>query len=265
VLGRAERPLALAEPLAALRSERVVVTGADGGLGRSLVRLLRSAGIAVRATDLDTLDVTSPQRSAAFADATLIFHLAAEKDACDGEAQPERALHVNAVGTANVLAPGIRTVLASTCKAASPETVYGASKLIAERLTLNAGGSVSRLFNVVDSPRNVFETWAALAPDEPIPVTDCTRRFISSREAVSLLVWTAALEPGRYVLTDAIPRTMREVAEELYPHRPIRAIPRRRGDRMDEPFCAPYETAREVVAGIAGIASLHDAVAPRSP
>lgn len=263
ILGRPERSIDVDEPLAALRDERIVVTGASGGIGRALVALLAGTGIEVCATDVDTLDVTVGRDFARLRAATLVFHLAAEKDACAGEVLPERALLVNAVGTANILASGVRTVFASTCKAASPETVYGASKLIGERLTLNAGGAVARLFNVCDSPRNVFETWAALPSHEPIPVTECTRYFISSREAVALLLWSAALAGGRYAIADAVPRTMRDVAAALYPGRAVRTIPRRRGDRAREPFCAPNEMAgAEIVPGIIRIESAHDAPAP---
>ena len=262
VLGRRECPFDLEQPLTALYAERIAVTGASGGLGRALVRTFAAAGIEVCATDVDTVDVTAAVDVARLRDATLIFHLAAAKDACEGEARTEFALRTNAVGTANVVALGVRTVFASTCKAASPETVYGASKLIGERLTLNAGGSVARLFNVHDSPRNVFESWAALPPGEPLPVTDCTRFFISSREAVALLLWTAVLPRGRYALGDAVARTMRAVAAALYPGRPIRTIPRRRGDRAQEPFCAPYESVEtEIVRGIVRIASAHDGAA----
>lgn len=259
ILGRPERSFALDQPLAALRAERVAVTGAGGGLGNALVQTLAAAGLEVCATDVETLDVTAAADVERLRHATLVFHLAAEKDACDGEALPELALSTNAVGTANVVALGVRTVFASTCKAASPETVYGASKLIGERLTLNAGGSVARLFNVYDSPRNVFATWAALPLDEPIPVTDCTRYFISSREAVALLLWSAVLPSGRYAVRDVVPRTMRDVAATLYPGRPIRTIPRRRGDRAREPFCAPYESVgAELAPGMVRIESAHD-------
>ena len=111
------------------------------------------------------------------------------------------ALEVNVLGTRNVLAhapEGSHVVTASTCKACEPETAYGASKLVAERVTLNAGGSVARFYNVVESSGNVFEIWSELDPSEPLEVTPCRRYFISLAEAVSLVVWTAILPPARY-------------------------------------------------------------------
>lgn len=265
ILGRAESALHIDEPLSRLRGERILVTGASGGLGSALVSLLRGAGIACVGTDVDTLDVTTSSlvnntsASALVREATLVLHLAGAKYAGDGEVHPEHALRVNALGTANVLSWGVRTVLASTCKAARPETVYGASKLIAERLTLNAGGSIARFFNVYDTPGNVFETWRRIPQNDPIPVTHCDRYFISSREAIGLLLWAAVLPSGRYVLSDVRLQSMSAVAMALYPRRVKRVIPMRRGDRDIEPFCAEHESVTASGRpGIARVASLHD-------
>ena len=77
----------------------------------------------------------------------LIFHLAGAKHAPEGEVNTWSTLDINSNGTKNLLslkAPSTKFVLASTCKAANPEVVYGASKLIAERMVLNEKGSVAR-------------------------------------------------------------------------------------------------------------------------
>lgn len=110
----------------------VLITGAAGSLGRLLARELPDAV----ATDVDTMDVTDPAAvQAAMAEhrPALVYHLAGAKHAPEGELDPGYVTRVNAVGTFNVLAAvpqGCRVILASTCKAADPETAYGASKLI---------------------------------------------------------------------------------------------------------------------------------------
>lgn len=172
-----------------------------------------------------------------------MFHLAAAKDAPEGEVDPETTFRVNALGTQHVLDrwPYARVILASTCKACDPETVYGASKLIAERLVLNAGGWVARFHNVRETRGNVFQQWAALPADASLPVTRCYRYFISIDQAVDLLLTVPRLPSGRYMTDPGRLRSMSDVAAETYPDRPQHWITRRRGDRAVEPLHASHE------------------------
>jgi FlaA1/EpsC-like NDP-sugar epimerase len=248
------------------RVARVLVTGAAGSLGLRLVPALEGEGHDVFATDKDDLDVTSNvavSTAMRVHQPDLVYHLAAEKFAPDGEDDPELTMRVNAVGTANVLnfatLLGAKVVTASTCKACNPETVYGASKLIAERLTLNAGGWVTRFYNVRETCGNVFETWARLNPEAPIPVAPCSRYFISADQATDLLLAVTDLEPGRYTVSPGAPVRMTTVARVEYPGRPIVPILPRRGDRKVEPRCAACEKLeRTPLPGVERIVSAHD-------
>lgn len=252
-----------------LEGERILVTGAAGSIGTRLVeKLLWSHSSLVEPTDRDTMDVTS-YLDVEFAFTqfrpTLVFHLAGAKHAPLGEEDPTEAAAVNITGTEQVLHCarnyGARVVTASTCKACNPETAYGATKLIAERMTLNAGGSVARFYNVRETCGNVFAIWKALPASEPIPITACTRRFMSVDDAVRLLVWCAVLEPGRYTIAGARSENMWTVASQLYPGRAVRPIPLRRGDRRDEPAWATQETVSAAAPGIVRVVSPHDQAA----
>lgn len=247
--------------------ERVLVTGASGSIGTALIdKLLEWEHSAIRATDKDTMDVRRAdevaQRFAEFMP-TLVFHLAGAKHAPLGEEDPLEAAAVNITGTHNVLQAAFecdaRVVTASTCKACNPETAYGATKLIAERMTLNAGGSVARFYNVRESCGNVFELWSKLPEDFPIPVTPCKRRFMSLEEAVRLLMFAAVAAPGRYTIAGKPSETMASVAKWYYPRREQVEIPPRRGDRLEEPEYATQETAFPVELGMCQILSPHDA------
>lgn len=268
ILGRPERPLPLDEPRAALAGKRILITGAEGSIGSAVAAILGDVA-EVTATDKHSgdpaLDVRVESDVAAVLRDTkpeIVFHLAAAKSAPEGERDPMSALEVNVLGTRNVLAhapEGSHVVTASTCKACEPETAYGASKLVAERVTLNAGGSVARFYNVVESSGNVFETWSQLAPDDPIPVTPCRRYFISLAEAVSLVLWTAVLPPARYGFDPGTAREMRDVAADLYPGRVIHSIPPRRGDRLVEPLAARHEQVeQDAQASLLRIVGAHD-------
>jgi FlaA1/EpsC-like NDP-sugar epimerase len=183
----------------------------------------------------------------------VVYHLAADKHAPSGEDHPFATQHVNIEGTRNALALGCRVILASTCKAAVPETVYGASKLIAERMVLNAHGVVGRLYNVRESNRNVFQAWdKQFEETSRIDVAPCTRYFITLADAVTFLADLLSIQSGRYAPNPGAPHHMVNVARkwcrdrDVDPDDTIRMVERRRGDRVVEPLHAPHETIRSV-------------------
>jgi FlaA1/EpsC-like NDP-sugar epimerase len=244
-------------------SDSVLITGAAGSMGRALSAWLPAA-VGVDRDEMDVCDLDEVIGVFGRVRPEWVYHLAAAKHAPEGELDPWDVTRTNIEGTRNVLlaaaAYGARVVVASTCKAADPETVYGASKLVAERMTLNAGQSVARFYNVRESCGNVFEKWRDLPFEEPIPWTHCWRYFISSEQAVGLLIACAYLPPGRYTVNPGKPEHMEDVARKLYPGRPLVQIPRRRGDRMSEPRCAVSEHRSSVGEGYERIVGEHDAV-----
>ncbi len=152
---------------------RVLVTGAAGMLGHTLIPTLAAAGYAVVATDIDTLiarpwgrsgptlselDVRDTDDVSDAADQIhpdLIVHLAAETSLEECERRPDHAVATNTVGTQNVALAaqrlGIPLVYISTAGVfdgekdgpydeldeARPLNRYGASKLAGERIVEN--------------------------------------------------------------------------------------------------------------------------------
>jgi FlaA1/EpsC-like NDP-sugar epimerase len=268
-----------AEPLVHLRGARVLVTGAAGSIGLAAVEALRNARVVVYPTDLpleyngtdQALDVRDEEQVARVLEAlhpTHVLHLAGAKHAPEGELEPGDVARTNIGGTENVLrhARDARVVTASTCKACDPETAYGATKLVAERMTLNAGGAVARFYNVPESSGNVFRIWEQIPEDEPIPVAPCVRYFVSMADAVSLLLWAAVLPSGRYTVDPGRPLQMGQVAEDLYPGRVRVPVAPRRGDRTAEPLHARSEwTGSCGVQGLWEIVGVHDVSADVLP
>jgi FlaA1/EpsC-like NDP-sugar epimerase len=250
--------------------KRILVTGAAGHVGQPLVQKLHEIGARVTATDIDTsgmwecvkMDVTDFQNVlevCRFFEPSLIIHLAASKHAPEGEDNPWAVANINVLGTKNVLDMGYRTVLASTCKAIEPETAYGASKLVAERMTLNQGGSVARFYNVPECGPNVVQHWEAVPKDDPLPVTPCTRFMLTLPEALALIGWAAVLEPGRYVIDAGEPVDMLDFAHRLFPDRNTFDMRPRRGDRLDEPRRGKHEAQIPTrVQHIDRVTSWHD-------
>lgn len=267
ILGRPEHVIDLTTAAAGLSGERVLVTGAAGSIGSAVGAVLTDGGVEWCATDITGgVDVRDPQALAAAFQwgPSVVVHLAGAKHAPDAELDPAGTFDTNVGGTRNVLAAaagvGARVVTASTCKACDPETVYGATKLLAERLTLAAGGSVTRFFNVVESSGNVFGIWEQLEPFEQVPVTPCSRWFITLHEAAALVVAAASSPPGRYCVNPGRrPRPMPAVAAAVYPDRTQVFIPARRGDRQDEPLHSRSEHVMPVNGWMWQVHSTHDA------
>jgi FlaA1/EpsC-like NDP-sugar epimerase len=230
---------------------KVLITGANGSVGTHLRQVFDGLGVQYLATDIDGnleyLDITN------FRDCVnhinnfkpdYIVNIAGLKYATKSEHQAWRTVQVNVEGTKNLIdaAPkGCKIVLTSTCKSANPEIVYGATKLIAERMVINAGGSVARFFNVVQSQGNVFEIWDKVPPNEPIRVVEgCKRYFISADEATGLVLY-AMSNSGRFIVNTPNPRRIEDIAANIYPNREQVLIPRRRGDRQYEIFLSTSE------------------------
>lgn len=128
---------------------RLLVTGAGGQLGRELVDAARAAGhdvVGLAKSELDITDQSAVDTAIRDARPEWVVHAAAwtAVDAC--ESDPDKAHHVNVVGTRNVAqaarAIGARTVYISTDyvfdgdkptpyvegDAPNPQSVYGRSK-----------------------------------------------------------------------------------------------------------------------------------------
>lgn len=252
--------------------ERILITGAKGSIGEALIKELGMyKGLKFLATDIEgdceVLDVTDENSVIKILNSfkpTMIVHLAGAKHAPEGEIDYWATFNINTVGTYNFIkniSSNIKMILTSTCKSANPEIVYGASKLIAERMVLNSGGSVARFFNVIESSGNVFTIWQKVQLDHPLEVAPaCERYFITIDEAIGLLKFTMMNEPGRYVVNNVKLRNMGDIVRDLYPNRDIKEIKPRRGDRLTEKFIASSESVESLYLNdsIAKIVSIHD-------
>jgi carbonic anhydrase/acetyltransferase-like protein (isoleucine patch superfamily) len=242
---------------------RILVTGAAGFIGQRVVKLLTDRGDMPVVFDLpwDVLnraDVASVGR-----DCEACIHLAAHKYATTAEDAPAQVADLNVRGTANVVDVfGENVVLASTCKAADAMTVYGASKLIAERIALNAGGVVVRFVNVVGSTGSVVAIWDATPADEPLTVTPCARMWMTVDQAAELVVDGLYFPSGRYAPDVSAARPVGELRAQLHPDRRTVTVPPRRGDRVRERLVAEEETRHPFKAGVVRIVHPADATAP---
>ena len=214
----------------------VLITGASGSIGKRLTE--RLLGCDLTLTDVidceNFLDVTDIQSVKAYSEHyDYVVNLAGMKHAPKGEEDTFETLNINTIGTANLIKafPSSKIILTSTCKSCNPETVYGASKLIAERMVLNSGNSVARFYNVIQSSGNVFEIWEGQKEKEVASL--CERYFVSLDEAVGLIIFTMKSKVGRYSVNPISTRRMNKIFESIYKES-YKLIQPRRGDRLIE-------------------------------
>jgi len=197
---------ALVDELLALSAKRIVVFSRDEMKHFHLRRELQ--GSPVDTVVGDVRDSRAVDEVCARYPFDALFHVAAMKHVSVCEDSPFEALLTNAVGTQNVLDAarhqGIpRVVVVSTDKAVLPTTVLGATKLLAERLTLAAARKCApgqvfctvRFGNVVGSRGSVIPVWLdALQKRQPLEVTDTrvTRFAMRIGEAAHLVVSAGA-------------------------------------------------------------------------
>ena len=197
-----------------------LVTGGTGFLGEKLVEKIISLGGKVRVLSrnegkLITLKHNFPsveiyagdisdsfEVRQAMKDVSGIFHLAASKHVGLAEKFSRECVKTNVVGTMNILEQSLThkpdfVVGISTDKAAQVSGVYGASKLLMERLfrqyeeiNSDTGYRIVRYGNVLYSTGSVLCKWKDLIENEKqVIVTDpeATRFFWTVDEAISLI------------------------------------------------------------------------------
>ncbi len=243
-----------------LKGQRVVVTGAGGSIGSELCRqicrfgpealiLFERAESPLYEIELDLkrefghLDIVplladiqdGPCLRKAFQAfrPQILFHAAAYKHVPMLELQPWKAVENNIVGTQNLLELTEefdldRFVLVSTDKAVKPSNVMGASKRVAEMITLNRQYCAMtntrmlavRFGNVVGSIGSVaplFKKQIELGGPVTVTHPDVTRYFMTIREAAQLILQSAAMGQGGeiYVLDMGTPVRIVDMARDL--------------------------------------------------
>lgn len=152
----------------------------------------------------------------------IVIHAAAMKHVPICEYNPYEAAKVNLIGTQNSIKAALaqkvkKFVLISTDKVVDPTTVLGATKLLAEKITLNSNlnkgnkvtiFSVVRFGNVIGSRGSVLPKFIyQLKNNQDITLTDkhSTRFFVTVEDSVKSIINSVFLMKGGEIF---IPKTI---------------------------------------------------------
>jgi len=186
----------------------------------------------------------------------VVIHAAALKQVPAAEYNPMECVKTNVHGAENVIAAAIaneveRVVALSTDKAANPINLYGATKLVSDKLFVAAnnvaGGhrtrfAVVRYGNVMGSRGAVLNHFRKLMASgaKALPITDprMTRFWITLEQGVDFVLKALARMQGGELFVPKIPSSrIADLARALAPELPTEVVGIRPGEKLHEVMC----------------------------
>ena len=269
-----------------LRNKVVLVTGGTGSFGRMFVRTvvrdyapkkvivfsrdelkqyeMRTSGFdhpSIRYFIGDVRDARRLQRALHGVD--VVVHAAALKQVPACEYNPIEAVETNINGARHVIDAALdrnveRVMALSTDKATSPNNLYGATKLVAEKLFVQAnaysgeGGtrfSCVRYGNVIGSRGSVVPLFKEQKKQGRLTVTDprMTRFWITLEQSVRFIISCLQWMHGGEVFIPKLPSmNMMDLARAIGPECEIATIGIRPGEKLHEALISEEEV-RQVI------------------
>ena len=181
----------------------------------------------------------------------IVVHAAALKQIPACEYNPFEAIQTNVNGTKNVIDAaidqGVRRVVAiSSDKAVNPINLYGATKLCAEKLAVQANAyghprgtvfGVVRYGNVIGSRGSVIPLFASQRASGTVTVTErgMTRFWLRLEQGIEFVIGCASLMSGGEIFVPKIP-SMRimDMVQAIAPGCEIEDIGIRPGEKLHE-------------------------------
>jgi UDP-N-acetylglucosamine 4,6-dehydratase len=193
----------------------------------------------------------------------IVVHAAALKQVPACEYNPMEAIKTNIMGTSNVmeaaLDAGVKKVLGlSTDKAVNPINLYGATKLAAEKLTIQsnayAAGSATRYScvrygNVVGSRGSVVPVFLKQRESGKVTITDdrMTRFWLSLDQGVRFVISCIEQMEGGEVFVPKIPSmNVADLGKAIAPNAKIEIIGIRPGEKLHEVMISEDESRHTV-------------------
>jgi UDP-N-acetylglucosamine 4,6-dehydratase (inverting) len=194
----------------------------------------------------------------------VIVHAAALKQVPTAEYNPDEAVKTNIGGAQNVIhaaiAQNVKVVVAlSTDKAAAPINLYGATKLVSDKLFIAASNivgmrnlrfSVVRYGNVMGSRGSVIPFFLEKAKEGVLPIThkDMTRFNILLEDGVEMVLWAIDNALGKEIFVPKIPSYKIEtVARAVAPNAELEYVGIRPGEKLHEEMITESDSYNTIV------------------
>ncbi len=269
--------------LSVFRGKVILITGGTGSFGKSFARFLleeaRPQKVIIFGRDEfkqfniqqefaayhkhiryflgDIRDLSRLQL--AFRGVDIVIHAAALKQVPVLEYNPFEAIQTNILGTQNVITASLdqgvkKVLLISTDKAVEPVSLYGATKLCAEKILVDSNVysagktrlSAVRYGNVIGSRGSIVETLLK-KPGKNIDITHegMTRFWITLQSSHELVVFAMQHMVGGEIFVPKIP-SMRlvDLFKALAPHRKAKVVGMRPGEKLHEVLLTDEESKR---------------------
>ena len=196
----------------------------------------------------------------------VLIHTAAIKQVDTAEYNPDECVKTNVNGALNVidaaLSNNVRDVVAlSTDKACAPINLYGATKLVSDKLFTAANNikgsrdirfSVVRYGNVMGSRGSVIPFFMNKRKEGIIPIThpDMTRFNISLQAGVDLVMYAIEHHLGGEIFIPKIPSyKILDVATAIAPSSKIEVVGIRPGEKLHEEMITETDALETIDIG----------------
>jgi len=202
----------------------------------------------------------------AMCDVDIVIHAAALKQVPTAEYNPNECIKTNIVGAQNVIGAslenGVKKIIAlSTDKAANPINLYGATKLVSDKLFVAANNivgknparfAVVRYGNVLNSRGSVVPLFKQIieSGSKEIPITHeaMTRFWISLQDSNDFVIKCIERMSGGELFVPKIPSVkIVDLAKALAPNLKQKIIGIRPGEKIHEILC-PKDTSHLTIS-----------------
>ncbi len=196
----------------------------------------------------------------------VIIHAAAIKQVDTAEHNPTECIRTNIEGAENVihaaLECGVKSVVAlSTDKACAPINLYGATKLVSDKLFAAANNirgskdirfSVVRYGNVMGSRGSVIPFFLKKKEEGFLPVThrEMTRFNISLQDGVNMVMYAVENHLGGEIFVPKIPSyKILDIAEAIAPKMECKIVGIRPGEKLHEEMITDTDSLNTIDLG----------------
>lgn len=181
-----------------------------------------------------------------------IIHAAAMKQVPASEYNPIECVKTNIYGAQNIITVAIensvkKVIALSTDKAVAPINLYGATKLVSDKLFISANNlsgkngpifSIVRYGNVYGSTGSVMQLFKQiLKTNKPFPITntEMTRFFINLETGVNFVLKSfSRMRGGEVFIPKIFSIKIKDLANFLDPRRKLKIIGLRAGEKIHE-------------------------------